>query len=175
MAGISVSNSVLVVEFANRQRESGMRTRDAVLSASCVRLRPILMTTIATLVGLAPLAVHLHPGDEMNLPLARAVIGGLAGSTLLTLFVVPMLYTLLKPKRERGLAVDPMLMPPEGPPPSDPAATFAAHLPVSDWGGSAFPPHTEEEGPGPAEQKPSGPPEEGEKDRTDGPAEGGER
>ena len=54
------------------------------------------MTTIATVVGLLPMAIHLHPGDEMNLPLARAVIGGLVGSTLLTLFVVPVLYTLLK-------------------------------------------------------------------------------
>jgi Cu/Ag efflux pump CusA len=104
MVGISVSNSVLVVEFANRQRESGLGTRAAILSASCVRLRPILMTTIATLVGLAPMAIHRQPGDEMNLPLARAVIGGLAGSTLLTLFVVPILYTLLKPRRDRGLA-----------------------------------------------------------------------
>jgi multidrug efflux pump subunit AcrB len=104
MVGISVSNSVLVVEFANRQREAGMRMREAVITACRVRLRPILMTTIATLVGLAPLAIHLHPGDEMNLPLARAVIGGLTGSTLLTLFVVPCLYTLLKPKREQAPA-----------------------------------------------------------------------
>jgi Cu/Ag efflux pump CusA len=98
MVGISVSNSVLVVEFANRQRETGMRTRDAILTACRVRLRPILITTIATLVCLAPMAIHRHPGDEMNLPLARAVMGGLAGSTLLTLFVVPILYSLLKPK-----------------------------------------------------------------------------
>jgi len=62
-----------------------------------VRLRPILMTTLATVGGLLPLAVHLNPGDEMNLPLARAVIGGMIGSTFLTLFVVPTLYTLLKP------------------------------------------------------------------------------
>jgi multidrug efflux pump subunit AcrB len=95
MIGISVSNSVLMVEFANRQKSSGMSNYDAILSASCVRLRPVLMTTIATLAGLAPLAIHRHPGDEMNLPLARAVIGGLAGSTLLTLFIVPVLYTLV--------------------------------------------------------------------------------
>ena len=56
------------------------------------------MTTIATIVGLLPMAIHLHPGDEMNLPLARAVIGGLTGSTMLTLFVVPVLYVLLKPR-----------------------------------------------------------------------------
>src|SRR3954454_25102419 len=101
MVGISVSNSVLVVEFANHQRESGMSVRDAILSASCVRLRPILMTTIATLAGLAPMAIHRHPGDEMNLPLARAVIGGLAVSTLLTLFVVPVLYSLLETRTEK--------------------------------------------------------------------------
>ncbi len=98
MVGISVSNSVLMVEFANRQRAVGLDTHRAILSAAVIRLRPILMTTIATLAGLAPMAIHLHPGDEMNLPLARAVIGGLSGSTILTLFVVPCLYTLLKPK-----------------------------------------------------------------------------
>jgi multidrug efflux pump subunit AcrB len=99
MVGISVSNSVLVVEFANRQRQAGMDTLSAIVSASRVRLQPILMTSLATIVGLTPMALHLHNGDEMNLPLARAVIGGLAGSTLLTLFVVPVLYVILKPRR----------------------------------------------------------------------------
>jgi multidrug efflux pump subunit AcrB len=98
MIGISVSNSVLLVEFANRQRREGMKTSAAIISACRIRLRPILMTTVATVVGLLPMAIHLHAGDEMNLPLARAVIGGLAGSTLLTLFVVPVLYRLLKPR-----------------------------------------------------------------------------
>jgi multidrug efflux pump subunit AcrB len=98
MVGISVSNSVLVVEFANRQRDAGHNPLEAIASAARTRLRPILMTTLATVVGLLPLALHLHPGDEMNLPLARAVIGGLAGSTVLTLFVVPVLYLLLKPR-----------------------------------------------------------------------------
>ncbi len=97
MVGISVSNSVLLVEFANRRRSEGSNTFEAVVEAARTRLRPILMTTLATIVGLLPMAIHLHPGDEMNLPLARAVIGGLAGSTLLTLFVVPVLYLLLKP------------------------------------------------------------------------------
>jgi multidrug efflux pump subunit AcrB len=97
MIGISVSNSVLLVEFANRLRGEGVLTFDAVVRAARTRLRPILMTTIATIVGLLPMAIHLHPGDEMNLPLARAVIGGLLGSTLLTLFVVPVLYVFLKP------------------------------------------------------------------------------
>ena len=58
------------------------------------------MTTVATIAGLMPMAMHLRPGDEMNLPLARAVIGGLAGSTVFTLLVVPVLYMLLKPRED---------------------------------------------------------------------------
>lgn len=96
MIGISVSNSVLLVEFANHLREQGQSTFDAVVEAARTRVRPIMMTTIATLLGLLPMALHLHLGDEMNVPLARAVIGGLAGSTVLTLFVVPVLYVMLK-------------------------------------------------------------------------------
>jgi multidrug efflux pump subunit AcrB len=96
MVGISVSNSVLMVEFANHQRQAGMDALSAAISAARTRLRPVLMTTIATIVGLLPMAIHLRPGDEMNLPLARAVIGGLTVSTILTLFVVPVLYALLK-------------------------------------------------------------------------------
>jgi hydrophobic/amphiphilic exporter-1 (mainly G- bacteria), HAE1 family len=107
MVGISVSNSVLLVEFANRLRAGeegtpGMDALAAVVRAARVRLRPILMTTIATVVGLLPMAIHLHPGDEMNLPLARAVIGGLIGSTLLTLFVVPVLYGLLHGRKPQA-------------------------------------------------------------------------
>jgi multidrug efflux pump subunit AcrB len=98
LIGISVSNSVLMVEFANRQRAAGMGRRDAIVSAACTRMRPILMTTAATVAGLLPMATHLQPGDEMNLPLARAVIGGLLVSTLLTLFVVPVLYQTFKPR-----------------------------------------------------------------------------
>jgi multidrug efflux pump subunit AcrB len=96
MIGICVSNSVLLVEFANRQREAGQDVLSAIVSATRIRLRPILMTTLATIACLLPLAIHLRPGDEMNLPLARAVIGGLAVSTVLTLFVAPLLYLLLK-------------------------------------------------------------------------------
>jgi multidrug efflux pump subunit AcrB len=98
MVGISHSNSTLIVDFANRRRKEGMDTFTAVVGACRVRLQPILMTSLATVVGLLPLAIHLHPGDEMNLPLARAVIGGLATSTVLTLFMVPVLYVLLKPR-----------------------------------------------------------------------------
>ncbi len=101
MIGISVSNSVLLVEFANRQRESGLGAFEAAVSAARIRLRPILMTTCAAIVALLPMSVHLHPGDEMNLPLGRSIIGGLAGSTFLTLFVVPLLYVLLKGRTNR--------------------------------------------------------------------------
>src|SRR5262249_58580395 len=104
MVGISVSSSVLVVEFANRQRDAGHSPLEAIVAAARTRLRPILMTTLATIVGLLPLALHLHPGDEMNLPLARAVIGGLTGSTGLTLFVVPVVYVLLKRRAPTPLA-----------------------------------------------------------------------
>jgi multidrug efflux pump subunit AcrB len=97
LVGNSVSNSVLLVQFANEQRAKGVATRDAMLLSARTRLRPILMTTLATIGGLLPLALHRHPGDEMNLPLARAVIGGMLSSMLLTLFAIPALYTLLKP------------------------------------------------------------------------------
>jgi hypothetical protein len=96
------------------------------------------MTTIATLAGLAPLAIHRHPGDEMNLPLARAVIGGLAGSMVLTLFVVPVLYVLMKPQREKIVSLHNVVLPADSPPPEDPASTFQPHDPRSEWGESAF-------------------------------------
>ncbi len=98
MFGIAHSNSTLIVDFANRKRREGLDTFGAIVSAARTRLQPILMTSLATVAGLLPLAIHVHPGDEMNLPLARAVIGGLVASTLLSLFVVPILYYLLKPR-----------------------------------------------------------------------------
>jgi multidrug efflux pump subunit AcrB len=96
MVGIAVSNSVLLVDFANRLRAEGMPVEEAVVRASGIRLRPILMTSIAAIVGLLPLAIRLGTGAEATVPLARAVVGGLAASTILTLFVVPSLYVTLK-------------------------------------------------------------------------------
>jgi multidrug efflux pump subunit AcrB len=93
MIGIVVSNGVLLVDFANVLRRRGKSLHDATVEAGRTRLRPILMTTIATLVGLVPMALGLGEGSETNLPLARAVIGGLTVSTGLTLFFVPVLYT----------------------------------------------------------------------------------
>ncbi len=99
MVGIAVSNSILLVEFANRQRaERGSSPLEAAVEAGRVRLRPILMTSLAAIVGLLPLALK---SGEATTPLARAVIGGLTVSTLLTVFIVPCLYVLFKGRSER--------------------------------------------------------------------------
>ncbi len=95
MVGIVVSNGVLLVDFANVLRRRGVGLFEATIEAGRTRLRPILMTTLATVVGLIPMALGLGEGSETNLPLARAVIGGLTVSTFFTLFLVPALYTAL--------------------------------------------------------------------------------
>jgi multidrug efflux pump subunit AcrB len=95
MVGIVVSNGVLLVDFANVLRRRGKPLLEATVEAARTRLRPILMTTIATIVGLAPMALGIGEGSEANLPLARAVIGGLTVSTVFTLLLVPCLYTML--------------------------------------------------------------------------------
>ena len=94
MAGIVVSNSILLVEFMRRLREDGMPLEDAVPMAGRVRLRPILMTSLATIVGLTPMAMKLGTGSEAYAPLARAIIGGMAVSLVLTIFIVPAAYKL---------------------------------------------------------------------------------
>jgi multidrug efflux pump subunit AcrB len=96
MVGIVVSNGVLLVDFARVLQSRGQPLVEAVVLAGKTRLRPILMTTIATIVGLLPMALGVGEGSETNLPLARAVIGGLTVSTIFTLFLIPALYTLLE-------------------------------------------------------------------------------
>ncbi len=96
MVGIAVSNSILLVEFTNRLVEQGQSLRSAVVSAAAIRLRPILMTSLAAVIALLPMAIGFGHGTEANVPLARAVVGGLLASTLLTLFVVPSLILLVK-------------------------------------------------------------------------------
>ncbi len=96
LAGIVVNNSILLVEFVNAHREAtGAPITEAVVEAGAARMRPILMTTITSLVGTAPLALGLGEGSELMRPLAIAVVGGLTVSTLLTLFVVPCLHVML--------------------------------------------------------------------------------
>ena len=93
MVGIVVSNGVLLVDFANVLRRRGKPLYEATVLAGRTRLRPIMMTTIATITALIPMALGIGEGSETNLPLARAVIGGLMVSTVFTLFLVPSLYT----------------------------------------------------------------------------------
>ena len=89
MVGIVVSNSILIVEFTRRLRADGLPLQEAVVRACRVRLRPVLMTSLATLFGLIPMALALGAGSEAYAPLARAIIGGLAVSVVLTVFIVP--------------------------------------------------------------------------------------
>jgi multidrug efflux pump subunit AcrB len=100
MVGIVVSNSILIVEFTNRLGEEGMPVAEAVVAACRVRLRPVLMTSLATLIGLLPMALKLGTGSEAYAPLARAIIGGLTISVILTVFIVPAAYLLVY--RHRG-------------------------------------------------------------------------
>ena len=100
MVGISVSNSILIVEFTNRLREDGTPVREAVQTAARVRLRPVLMTSLATLIGLLPMALKLGEGSESYAPLARALCGGVAVSMIMTVFVVPAAYLLAYRRRE---------------------------------------------------------------------------
>jgi len=102
MVGIVVSNSILIVEFTRRLRDEGRPLREAVSLACRVRLRPVLMTSLATLMGLIPMAMKLGTGSEAYAPLARAIIGGLLVSVVLTVFIVPCAYYLLYRGREAG-------------------------------------------------------------------------
>jgi len=95
MMGIVVSNSILLVDFANRMVEGGASAERAVFEAGRRRVRPILMTALATILGLLPLALGFGEGNETMVPLARAVVGGLAVSTVMTLLVVPVMHALI--------------------------------------------------------------------------------
>lgn len=96
MVGIVLSNGILLVEFANVQMSRGLDRFAAVVEAGAVRLRPILMTTLTTLLGLLPMAIGIGEGSESNVPLARAVVGGLTVSTLLTLILIPVLFSVFR-------------------------------------------------------------------------------
>ncbi|HEX2716509.1 MAG TPA: efflux RND transporter permease subunit [Gemmatimonadaceae bacterium] len=95
LLGLVTKNGILLVDFTNQQRAKGLSRRDALLAAARTRLRPIIMTSVAMIFGMIPLALALGEGSEQRAPMGRAVIGGLITSTLLTLFVVPVVYTYL--------------------------------------------------------------------------------
>jgi multidrug efflux pump subunit AcrB len=96
--GVATANSILMVVFANDQREEGLDARAAALSAGFTRIRPVIMTATAMIIGMLPMALGMGEGGEQNAPLGRAVIGGLILATVTTLFVVPLVYSLLKKK-----------------------------------------------------------------------------
>jgi multidrug efflux pump subunit AcrB len=100
MTGIVVSNSILIVEFTRSLRGQGMNIREAVATACRVRLRPVLMTSLATILGMIPMALALEAGSEQYAPLARAIIGGLTVSVVVTVFLVPAAYLLVHRKEE---------------------------------------------------------------------------
>ena len=100
MTGIVVSNSILIVEFAGILRAQGKSLLDAVVQSCKIRMRPILMTSLATLLGMIPMALGLEAGSEQYAPLARALIGGLAVSVVVTMFLVPAVYLLIHGRRD---------------------------------------------------------------------------
>ncbi len=111
LMGLVTKNAILLIDFVKQQREKGVARTEAILIAGPIRLRPILMTTFAMVFGMLPLATGLGPGGEFRAPMARAVIGGVISSTLLTLVVVPVVYTLIDDfvgffRRKQPTAID---------------------------------------------------------------------
>jgi hydrophobic/amphiphilic exporter-1 (mainly G- bacteria), HAE1 family len=102
MTGIVVSNSILIVDFTHRLREEGKPVREAVAHACRIRLRPVLMTSMATLFGLLPMALKMGTGSEAYAPLAIAIIGGLSVSLVATVFIVPAAYLLVYGRKEQA-------------------------------------------------------------------------
>jgi multidrug efflux pump subunit AcrB len=114
MVGIVVSNSILIVEFAGILRSRGTNYREAVVQSCKIRLRPILMTSLATLLGMIPLALGLEAGSEQYAPLARAIIGGLSVSVVVTVFLVPAVYILVYGRRDNNTQQADRKLIPEG-------------------------------------------------------------
>jgi multidrug efflux pump subunit AcrB len=98
--GVATANSILLVTFAKEESARGLSAFEAAISAGSTRLRPIIMTAFAMIVGMLPMALGMGEGGEQNAPLARAVIGGLSMATFATLFFVPLMYSLVHGRRE---------------------------------------------------------------------------
>ena len=101
LIGVAGSNSILIVDFAHKLEEQNLSVTDAVITACRVRLRPILMTSLATIIGMLPMALKLGTGSEQYAPMARAIIGGLTSSVILTVFIVPAAYLLVYGRKDR--------------------------------------------------------------------------
>ncbi|MBC8016142.1 MAG: efflux RND transporter permease subunit, partial [Sporomusaceae bacterium] len=101
LMGLVTKNAILLIDFAKQRMEQGTERNQALVEAAVVRMRPIIMTTIAMIAGMLPLALGIGPGAEARAPMAHAIIGGLITSTILTLVVVPVVYTLLDDLRNR--------------------------------------------------------------------------
>jgi HAE1 family hydrophobic/amphiphilic exporter-1 len=102
LVGIADSNSILIVDFAHNLERQGLSPANAVITACRVRLRPILMTSLATIIGMIPMALKMGTGAEQYTPMARAIIGGLTSSVLLTIFIVPAAYLLVYGRKHRN-------------------------------------------------------------------------
>jgi multidrug efflux pump subunit AcrB len=109
--GIATANSILLVSFAREGLAQGMDAVSAALEAGFTRFRPVLMTALAMIIGMLPMALALGEGGEQNAPLGRAVIGGLTVATLATLFFVPVVFSLLHRKTNARAELDPTTAP----------------------------------------------------------------
>ncbi len=105
LIGLVTKNGILIVEFANQRRIAGRPLREATIEAAVARLRPVLMTSLSTILGILPIALALGAGSESRIPMGIAVIGGMILGTLLTLFVVPAMYSYLTPARVGGVSL----------------------------------------------------------------------
>jgi multidrug efflux pump subunit AcrB len=126
LMGLVTKNAILLVDFANHARKAGATVAEALLQAGLIRMRPIMMTTAAMVFGMLPLALALNDGGEIQAPMGRAIIGGVITSTLLTLVVVPVLYSYLVREKKQGEqpAVQPAATPPV------PGGALPAHAPA---------------------------------------------
>jgi len=121
LMGLVTKNAILLVDFANQARKGGASMAEALLQAGLVRMRPILMTTAAMVFGMLPLALALDEGGEIQASMGRAIIGGVITSTLLTLVVVPVLYSYLARERRVRVTVESALA----------SGVGGAHMPAS--------------------------------------------
>ena len=101
LIGLVTKNGILIVEFANQRKAKGMNVEDSIVGAAKARFRPILMTSLSTILGILPIALALGAGSESRVSMGVAVIGGLVLATFLTLFIIPAIYTYLSSNKKR--------------------------------------------------------------------------